>query len=84
MRMMGELVMGSGHQMTTRVRVVSDYLVVGKHRLLILIEAPEANNAEAYARPFGQIGSVAVNELDRCEAVMARAMSEMQAAESSE
>jgi hypothetical protein len=80
MRMMGELVWGREHQSQTGVQVVGDYLVIGKHRLLILVESSNEVNAERYAKPFHAIGRVNVFELGRCEAVLAEAMKEFGAA----
>lgn len=69
-KMMGDLVLGQDHARNTGVRFLSDYLIRGKHRLLLIIEANSLQNAENYAKPFQRVGETEVHELTHCEAVM--------------
>lgn len=79
MRMMADLVLGREHAARAGVRVLEDYLLLGRHRLLIFVQAEDLGSAERYADPFKRVGSVAVHEVGRCEAVMTEAMRELEA-----
>lgn len=80
-RMMADMVLGPKHAEASGVRVVGDYLVreAGDrpgcgHRLLLVVEAKNPENAEAYAAPFRQVGPTTVHELSACETVMHEAL----------
>ena len=69
-KMMGELVLGQDHARRTGVRFLNDYVVRGKHRLLLLIEADSPQNAENYAKPFRMVGKTEVHPLTKCETII--------------
>ncbi len=76
--MMADLVLGAEHSARAGVSVLEDYLVLGHHRLLIVVRAEDLGSAERYAEPFKRVGTVAVHGIGRCEAVMAEAMQEFE------
>jgi hypothetical protein len=69
-KMMGELVLGPDHARRTGVRFLNDFVVRGKHRLLLFIEADSAENAENYAKPFRMVGKTDVQPLTKCDAII--------------
>lgn len=75
-KMMGDLVLGHEHARRTGVRFLTDYMVKGKHRLMLFIEADSLLNAENYAKPFRMVGSTNVYPLTKCEEVIAEVTSQ--------
>lgn len=80
METMADLVMGEDHAARSGVEVREDYKVLDEHRLLLLVEAPDADHAEAFAEPFREIGTTRVKELGRCQAVLAARREELEGA----
>ncbi len=75
-KMMGELVLGQDHARSTGVRFLNDYVVRGKHRLMLFVEADSPQNAENYAKPFRMVGKTDVHPLTKCEAIIAEVTSQ--------
>jgi len=78
-QMMADLVIGTEHATRSGVSVVERHVVLGKHRLLLLIEADDPASVERYAEPFRMVGSVTINPIGTCEAVMEEAIRELHA-----
>ncbi len=79
-QMMADLVLGTEHASRSGVSILDHNVVLGKHRLLIVLEAPDIASAERYAEPFKFVGPVTISAIGTCEAVMAEAVRELQTA----
>lgn len=78
--MMADLVLGTEYAERAGVKILEHHVVLGKHRLLLIVEAADQESAERYAEPFKFVGPVSVCPIGSCEAVMAGAMQDIQAA----
>lgn len=54
------------------VTIQSHAVIDGQHTLYVIAEAADRNNAERFAAPFTQAGTVEVLPASLCEAVVAR------------
>jgi hypothetical protein len=55
------------------VRVLSDCVLPGEHKLLMVMEAERPDQVASFATPFMQAGSVKIQPVINCEVVAERA-----------
>ena len=53
------------------VRIISDIVHPGEHRMNMVLEAAAQKNVDEFVQPFGMVGSVEVKEVTTCEQVVA-------------
>ncbi len=73
--MMGELVLGADRQSSFGVKLLSDYVIRGRHTLLLFLEAENRKGVEDYAEPLSWVGRTEVYELTHCAAIMQEVLS---------
>lgn len=52
------------------VKIHSDVVHPGEHRMMMVLEAPAQSNVDDFVKPFGMVGSVDVKEVVTCETVV--------------
>jgi len=52
------------------VKIHSDVVHPGEHRMMMVLEADEQAKVDEYVKPFGMVGSVDVKEVVTCEQVV--------------
>ena len=55
------------------ITIHGEAVVDGAHRLVLVLDAPDAETVETFMGPFAMAGSVKVEPANRCEVVVARA-----------
>lgn len=55
------------------IKIHSDIVHPGEHRMMMVLEAPDQEPINEFARPFGMVGTVEVKEVTTCEEVVATA-----------
>ena len=55
------------------IRILSDIVFPGEHRMNLVVEAPARENVDQYVQPFAMAGKVEVKEVTTCEQVVASA-----------
>jgi hypothetical protein len=52
------------------VKIHSDVVHPGEHRMMMVLESPDQTNVEEYVKPFGMVGTVDVKPVVTCEQVV--------------
>jgi len=55
---------------TFGIRILSDVVHPGEHRLNMVLEADSQEPVEKFAQPFAMVGTVEVHEVHTCEQVV--------------
>ena len=56
------------------IKIHSDVVHPGEHRMMLVLEAPEQSNVDEYVKPFVMVGTVDVKEVSTCEQVVETAV----------
>jgi hypothetical protein len=59
---------------TYDIRIVSDVVHPGEHRMMLVLDAPSQEPVDRFVQPFAMVGTVDVKEVSTCEQVVATAV----------